>query len=177
MDGVTVADLIPTGGIESRIFFLRGHKVLLDSDLADLYGIETKALNQAVKRNPERFPSDFMFEVDEAEVQILRSQIVTSRSGWGGRRSHPYAFTEHGVAMLASVLKSERAIQVNIAIVRAFVRMRKFLATRQGLARKLAKLGQQYDSNFRLVFDASEHLMGLAEVKKGRTIGFVKVPD
>ncbi|MEO6095148.1 MAG: ORF6N domain-containing protein [Fibrobacteria bacterium] len=127
----TLADLTPIGGIESRILFLRGHKVLLDSDLADLYRIETKVLNQAVKRNPERFPSDFMFEVNDVEVEILRSQIVTSRSGWGGRRSHPYAFTEHGVAMLASVLKSERAIKVNIAIVRAFVRMREFLATHQ----------------------------------------------
>jgi phage regulator Rha-like protein len=151
---------------------LRGQKVLLDADLAELYGVKTYMLNQAVKRNIDRFPSDFMFEVDEKEILILRSQIVISRLAWGGRRTRPYAFTEHGVAMLASVLRSERAIQVNIAIVRAFVKLREFLATHQGLAKKLAKLEQKYDSNLRLVFEAIEHLMGVEQTKSKRKMGF-----
>jgi phage regulator Rha-like protein len=147
--------------------------VLLDTDLAELYGVKTQVINQAVKRNQKRFPPDFMFETNEHEAQILKSQIVISRSDWGGRRrSRPYAFNEHGVAMLASVLRSERAIQVNIAIVRAFVRMREFLATHQGLAKKLAKLEQKYDSNFQVVFEAIEHLMGVEQTRTRRKIGF-----
>ena len=166
--------VIPTGRIESRIVLLRGHKVLLDSDLAELYGVPTKALNQAVKRNPKRFPPDFMFQTNVEESRLLRSQIVTSKAGRGGRRFRAYAFTEHGVAMLASVLHSERAIQVNIAIVRAFVRLREFLASHQELARKLAKLEKKYDSQFHAVFEAIRQLMKPPDEKRNRKMGFVK---
>lgn len=166
--------MLPAGQIESRILFLRGQKILLDSDLSELYGVSTKVLNQAVKRNPGRFPRDFMFQINSEEGKILRSQIVTSKSGSGGRRFRPYAFTEHGVAMLASVLKSERAVQVNIAIVRAFVRMREFLATHQDLAKKIARLERKSDARFRVVFEAIEQLMPLHEEKRNRKLGFTK---
>ena len=117
-------DPISTGGIETSILILRGQKILLDSDLASLYGVTTGHFNEQVKRNIMRFPADFMFQLNDKETAILKSQFAISRSEWGGRRSNPRAFTEHGVAMLASVLRSERAIEVNIAIVRAFVRLR-----------------------------------------------------
>lgn len=179
-----MSDIIPANLIETRIIQLRGHKVLLDQDLAELYGVTTKAFNQAVKRNIDRFPLDFMFQVTSEEAQILRSQFVTSRLSsatihknevWGGRRSRPYAFTEHGVAMLSSVLKSERAIQVNIAIIRAFTRLRQFLATHQDLAKKLEELEAKYDDQFREVFEAIWALMETKEEEKPkRTMGFVK---
>jgi hypothetical protein len=169
-----MAHLIPAGKIESRILLLRGQKVLLDSDLANLYGVTTKALNQAAKRNLRRFPPDFMFQLNTGEVRVLRSQIVTSNGRRGGRRFRPYAFTEHGVAMLASVLKSERAIQVNIAIVRAFVRLREFLATHEELAKKLARLERKYDARFQAVFEAIRQLMFSSEEKAKRKMGFVK---
>jgi len=124
---------------------------MLDHDLAHLYGVDTRILNQAVKRNRERFPEDFMFQLSSKETKNLRSQIVTSR--WGGRRYLPYAFTEQGVAMLSSVLKSKRAIQVNIAIMRTFVRLRQILATHKELARKLEELEQKYDAQFKEVFE------------------------
>jgi len=143
--------LIPAGVIEHRIYLLRNHKVMLDRDLAHLYGVDTRILNQAVKRNRERFPEDFMFQLSSKETRNLRSQIVTSR--WGGRRYLPYAFTEQGVAMLSSVLKSKRAIQVNIAIMRTFVRLRQILATHKELARKLEELEQKYDAQFKEVFE------------------------
>jgi len=127
--------LIPAQIIEHRIYFIRNHKVMLDLDLAVLYGVETRVLNQAVKRNWERFPDDFMFQLTQKEAQNLRSQIVISKRG--GRRYLPYAFTEQGVAMLSSVLRSKRAIRVNIAIMRTFVRLRQILATRKELAQKL----------------------------------------
>lgn len=165
---------ITAGGIESRILWLRGQKILLDHDLAELYGVTTSRLNEQVKRNINRFPPDFMFQLNASETRSLRSQIAISNVNRGGSRVCPYAFTEHGVAMLASVIRSERAIQVNIAIVRAFVRMREFLATHQGLAKKLAKLEQKYDSNFQVVFDAIEHLMETGESKRKRKIGFAK---
>jgi hypothetical protein len=117
---------ITAGGIESRILWLRGQKVLIDHDLAELYGVATSRLNEQVKRNISRFPPDFMFQLNASEARVLRSQIAISNIGRGGSRVSPYAFTEHGVAMLASVLRSERAIEVNFAIVRAFVRMRTF---------------------------------------------------
>lgn len=170
------------GGIETRILILRGQRVLLDSDLAELYGVTTSSLNQAVKRNFARFPPDFMFQLTSEESQILKSQFVISKipsvtdnqeSHWGGRRrSQSYAFTEHGVAMLSSVLKSERAIQVNIAIIRAFARLREFLATHQDLARKLEELEAKYDDQFREVFEAIWALMEVREEKQGRTMGF-----
>ena len=169
-----MSSLVPIGSIESRILLLRGHKILLDCDLAELYGVSTRILNQAIKRNPKRFPVDFMFQLNEEESRTLRSQIVISNGSRGGRRFRPYAFTEHGVAMLASVLHSERAIQVNIAIVRAFVRMREFLATHQDLAKKLARLERKSDARFRVVFDAIEQLMSSKEEKGNRKLGFVK---
>jgi len=152
--------------IERSILLLRGHKVMLDFDLAALYAVQTKALNKAVKRNVSRFPEDFMFELSEEEFADLRFQFGTSR--WGGRRYRPYAFTEQGVAMLSSVLRSERAVKVNIEIVRAFVRLRSMLATHQELARKVEALEKKYDAQFKVVFDAIRQLM----TPVGRPIGF-----
>ncbi|MFZ2225681.1 MAG: ORF6N domain-containing protein [Candidatus Deferrimicrobium sp.] len=149
---------------------IRGHRVLLDQDLAELYGVPTKIFNQSVRRNAHRFPEDFMFRLTGEEFQILRSQIVTSRS-WGGRRYLPLAFTEQGVAMLSSVLNSDRAIRVNIAIMRAFVRLRGFVVSNEELARKLAVLERKYDVQFKVVFDAIRELM-TPPVKAKRRIGF-----
>jgi hypothetical protein len=186
--------LIPAARIERRILFLRGEKVMLDSDLAELYGVEVKVLNQAVKRNLERFPEDFMFRLSKEEFRLilksqivtssggisrfskensqnLKSQIVTSSWGYGGRRKLPHAFTEQGVAMLSSVLRSDRAVQVNIAIMRAFVQLRQILATHADLARKLEALERRYDKQFRGVFDAIRALM-VEKTKPRREIGF-----
>jgi len=157
--------------IERLIILVRGHKVMLDADLAELYGVQTKALNQAVKRNPNRFPSDFMFQLDPEEFENLRSQFVTS-SQWGGRRIPPYVLTERGVAMLSSVLKSERAVQVNIEIMRTFVRLRQLLAPNAMLARKLEMLERKYDAQFKVVFDANRQLMVPPEPNK-RKIDFL----
>ncbi|MBE0430695.1 MAG: ORF6N domain-containing protein [Dehalococcoidia bacterium] len=145
---------------------------MLDADLAALYGVETKVLVQAVKRNLVRFPEDFMFQLSQEEFAILRSQIVTS-SDWGGRRYPPYAFTEQGVAMLSSVLRSQRAIQVNIQIMRTFIRLRQMLATHANLARKLDALERKYDAQFKQVFDAIRQLMAPPEPKR-RALGFRK---
>jgi hypothetical protein len=131
---------LPVEIIERRIYLIRGQKVMLDSDLAELYQVPTKVLNQAVRRKSERFPEDFMFQLTAEETDSLRSQFVTSNEGRGGRRYSPYAFTEQGVAMLSSVLSSDRAVQVNIAIMRAFVRIREVLATHKDLARKIEQL-------------------------------------
>lgn len=170
--------------IESKMFLIRGQKVMLDEDLAALYEVETKALNRAVKRNLERFPEDFMFQLSAEEfatlrfqsgTSSLRSQIVTSNekpARRGGRRYAPYAFTEQGVAMLSSVLRSERAIQVNIEIMRTFVRLRQMLAGNAELARKLATLEKKYDARFKAVFEAIHELMTPPENKKKRPIGF-----
>lgn len=144
---------------------------MLDSDLAELYGVRTEVLNQAVKRNRRRFPEDFMFQLARREAEFLRSQIVISKLGRGGRRYLPYAFTEQGVAMLSGVLQSERAVQVNIAIMRAFVRLRRILAAHKGLARKLEELERRYDAQFKAVFDAIRQLMAPPE-KSRRRIGF-----
>lgn len=161
-------------GIEGRIFLARGHRVMLDVDLAELYGVQTRALVQGVKRNLERFPSDFMFRLRPEEAADLRSQIVTSRSkgGWGGRRYAPYAFTEQGVAMLSSVLRSPRAVRVNIEIMRAFVRLRNVLAAHADLARKLDEMEQKYDGQFRVVFEAIRGLMREPKEPKRPRIGF-----
>ena len=156
-----ISKSIPTEHIEGRIFVIRGHKVILDSELAELYGVPTKVLIQAVKRNIKRFPSDFMYQLTRQEVANLRSQIVTSK-GRGGRRYFPYAFTEQGVAMLSSVLKSERAIQVNIAIMRAFVRLRQILSTHKELAEKLAELEakvSKHDKEIQAIFEVIRQLM------------------
>jgi hypothetical protein len=163
--------LLPTERIERVIHVIRGQKVMLDFDLASLYEVETKVLNQAVRRNIERFPGDFMFILTEAEVVRLRSQFVTTKKGGrGGRRTAPYAFTEQGVAMLSSVLRSPRAVQVNIEIMRAFVRLRQMLQSNADLARKLAALEKKYDAQFRVVFDAIRELM--APPPRPRRIGF-----
>lgn len=168
---MTEKALIPAAKIENAILFVRGHKVMLDSDLAELYEVETKMLNQAVKRNIHRFPSDFMFQLTQKEMESLRSQIATSNPGRGGRRYAPYVFTEQGVAMLSSVLNSERAVQVNIAIMRAFVRLREILATHKDLARKMEQMEQKYDKQFKVVFDVLHQLMESPTPKK-RPIGF-----
>jgi hypothetical protein len=131
---------VPVELVERRIYLIRGQKVMLDSDLAELYQVLTKNLNKAVTRNAGRFPEDFMFQLTEEEAKSLRFQIGTSNVGRGGRRTRPYAFTEHGVAMLSSVLNSDRAVQMNIIIIRAFVRMRELLATHKDLAERVEKL-------------------------------------
>ena len=150
--------LVPQQRLLHAIVFLRGHKVILDSDMALLYGVQTRVLVQAVKRNRARFPPDFMFQLTVEEVAILTSQNVIS-SSWGGRRTAPYAFTEQGVAMLSSVLRSRNAIAVNIEIMRAFVRLREMLALHANLARKIEQLESKYDSQFKVVFDAIRSLM------------------
>lgn len=156
--------------IEETIFIVRGQKVMLSPNLAELYQIEPRALVQAVKRNIERFPEDFMFQLTNEEFKNLKSQIVIS--SWGGaRRGRPYAFTEQGVAMLSSVLRSKRAVQVNIEIMRAFVRLRQMLATHKALARKLAALEKEYDEQFKIVFEAIHELMMPPEKAK-KKIGF-----
>jgi hypothetical protein len=156
------------------ILVLRGEKVMLDADLATLYGVETKVLLQAVKRNVERFPSDFMFQLDPDEWSLLRSQSVTSKpeAPRGGRRYAPYAFTEQGVAMLSSVLRSERAVQVNIEIMRAFVQLKRMMATHADLARRLEALESKYDKQFRAVFEAIRELMTPPDQPKKQPIGF-----
>jgi hypothetical protein len=163
--------LVPLERIEKRIFLMRGEKVLLDADLADLYGVETKQLVRAVKRNVSRFPPDFMFRLTRAEAASLRCQFGTSNAGRGGRRYLPLVFTEHGVAMLSSVLNSERAIAVNIAIVRTFVRLRGLAAESADFARKLEALEGNFDLKFRIVFAAIRQLMEEPK-KKSKPIGF-----
>jgi len=163
--------VVPAERIENSILLIRGHKVILDVNLAALYRATTKAFNQAVSRNRDRFPPDFMFRLSSQEFQNLRSQFVTS-SHWGARRYPPYAFTEQGVAMLSSVLRSKRAVQVNIEIMRAFVRLRQMLATHEDLARKLNALERKYDAQFKVVFDAIRQLMAPPDKKK-RGIGFL----
>lgn len=149
---------IPPEPLERSILLIRGHRVLLDQDLAVLYGVQTKALVQAVKRNADRFPDDFMFQLTEDEFAYLRSQSVTSTDR-GGRRYAPYAFTEQGVAMLSSVLRSNQAVHVNIEIMRAFVRLRRLIASNAELLKRLETLEQRYDRQFKVVFDAIRELM------------------
>src|SRR5216117_2516454 len=157
--------------VERRILLIRGQKVMLDADLAKLYGVPTKSLNLAVKRNAERFPEDFMFQLTGDEAAGLRFHFETSKSGRGGRRYRPYAFTEQGVAMLSSVLRSLRAVQVNIAIMRTFVRLREMLLSNTELARRLAALEDKYDAQFNVVFEAIRNLM-LPPAQPKRQIGF-----
>jgi hypothetical protein len=172
--------VVPVGRIERSILLIRGHKVMLDADLAELYGVSVGRLNEAVKRNLDRFPDDFMFQLTKEEFEGLRyqvgtsnlkSQIAISSSDWGGRRYPPYAFTEQGVAMLSSVLRSKRAIEVNIAIMRAFVKLRSLMATHKDLARKLEEMEKKYDAQFKAVFDAIRQLM-IRPKKPRRPIGF-----
>jgi hypothetical protein len=157
--------------IAELILIIRGQRVILDSDLAGLYGVETRALVQAVQRNPERFPEDFMFRLTPDEHDLLRSQNVISKAPRGGRRNLPYAFTEQGVSMLSSVLRSPRAVQVNIEIMRAFVRLRQILASNAELYERLNELEQRYDSRFKAVFEAIRQLMTTPQPTK-RRLGF-----
>lgn len=152
------------------ILRVRGHSVILDSDLAALYGVETKRLNEQVKRNQDRFPEDFHFQLTEKEWKALRSQSATSKA-WGGRRYPPYAFTEHGAVMAANVLNSPQAIQMSVTIVRAFVRLRRMALSVEGMARKVDSLEQKYDKQFQVVFDAIRQLILQPEPKHNR-IGF-----
>ncbi len=156
--------------IEQKTYLIREQKVIFDRDLAELYGVETRVLIQAVKRNKERFPDDFMFQLTDNEYINLKSQFVIS--SWGGsRRAKPYALTEQGVAILSSVLKSDRAIKVNIQIIRSFVRLRKIMASHKGLSHRLDELEQKYDSQFRVISDAIRALMSENETPKQK-IGF-----
>ncbi|MBI4138677.1 ORF6N domain-containing protein [Candidatus Uhrbacteria bacterium] len=158
MEGSTSA-LVPYERIESKIYLIRGQKVMLDRDLAVLYGVTTGALNQAVRRNLNRFPSDFMFKLTSTELKILISQTVISNEGRGGVRKEPLVFTEQGIAMLSSVLKSERAILVNIQIIRTFTKLREMIAQNADLRLKLEALEMRYDQQFKIVFDAIRLLL------------------
>jgi len=170
--------LVPPERIERSILLIRGQRVMLSTHLADLYNVETRVLNQAVKRNISRFPEDFMFQLNSAEAERLVSQnVIPHKKYFGG--ALPYAFTEQGVAMLSSVLNSDRAIKVNVEIMRAFVRLRQILASNKELAKRLDELEKKYDAQFKVVFDAIRQLMTPSEPKK-RPIGFLveeaKVP-
>ncbi|NCO83609.1 MAG: DNA-binding protein [Nitrospirae bacterium CG_4_10_14_3_um_filter_44_29] len=161
---------MPEDVVEKKIYLIRGQKIILSIHLAELYGVETRALNQAVKRNIDRFPEDFMFQLKDSEAEWLVSQnVIPHKKYFGG--SFPYAFTEQGVAMLSSVLNSERAVQVNIAIMRAFVKLREMIAANKDLARRLDDIEKKYDTQFKVVFDAIRQLMTPPEPKK-RKIGF-----
>lgn len=167
----------PIESIENMIYSVRNYRVMLDSDLAQLYGVQTKFLNQAVKRNCRRFPADFMFQLLETENATLRSQIVTLKTGHGRHRKYlPYVFTEYGVAMLSSVLHSERAIHVNIEIMRTFGRIRAIVTHHKDLALKLEALERKCDTQFQVVFDAIRRLIPAPPVPSTRRIGFVAPP-
>jgi hypothetical protein len=162
-------EIIPSERILSKIYLIRGVKVMLDKDLAELYDVETKRLKEQVKRNIERFPEDFMFELTKNEFDNLRSQFATS--SWGGIRYMPMAFTEQGVAMLSSVLNSERAIQVNIQIMRAFIGIRRMMSSHDDLRKKIDAMEKKYNGQFRIVFDAIKGLLK-DESKPKKRIGF-----
>jgi len=156
--------------IEKLIFLVRGQKIMLSTHLAELYGVESRVLVQAVKRNIERFPEDFMFQLSDEEFENLKSQFVIS--SWGGmRRAKPYAFTEQGVAMLSSVLRSKRAVQVNIEIMRSFVKLREMLTTHEDLKRKIESMEKKYDEQFQIVFEAIKQLL-TEEDKPKKKIGY-----
>jgi len=159
-----------TNQISSKIIQLRGKSVMMDKDLAELYGVPTKQLTRQVRRNIDRFPADFMFQLSNKEVAILRCQIGTS--SWGGSRYLPYAFTEQGIAMISSVLNSKQAINVNIQIMRAFVTLRRMVITCEGLKRKIESIEKKYDAQFKVVFTAIKQLISPPPPKKKRRIGF-----
>ena len=162
--------LVPIERIASKINLIRGMKVMLDRDLAELYDVETKVLKQAVRRNIDRFPPDFMFELTEEENQSLRSQNVTLKRGQHSKYL-PFAFTEQGVAMLSSVLKSDRAIHVNIQIMRAFTQLRQMLSTHEDLKRKIESMEKKYDQQFQIVFETLDQLLTI-ESKPKKKIGY-----
>jgi phage regulator Rha-like protein len=174
------SELQSVEAIALRVLAIRNQKVLMDTDLAELYGVETKVLLQAVKRNLDRFPADFMFQLTNDEWVSLRSQIVTSNKGRGGRRYAPYAFTEQGVAMLSSILNSNQAIQVNIAIMRAFVKLREILATNKDLASQFKELAHKVDSHDQAIAGLIHTISDLISPKNApanRPIGFVPLKD
>lgn len=154
--------------IEKCIFIVRKQKVMLDSDLARIYWVQTKNLNKAVKRNPDRFPLDFMFQLNDKEAEFLRFQIGTSKEGRGGRRYLPYVFTEHGALMLANILNSEVAVEASIQVVRSFIQLREFVISHSELSKKLSELEKKYDSQFKDVFKAIEQLMVIPETPHKR---------
>jgi hypothetical protein len=169
--------IVPIGQIEQRILLIRSQRVMLDADLAELYGVKTKVLNQAIRRNLNRFPDDFMFRLTEVETKSLRSQFVTSNAGRGGRRYRPYVFTEHGAIMAASVLNSPRAVKVSVYVVRAFVKLREVLSTHKALARKLAELERRldtHDDQIEALLEAIRELMAPPPEPRRRRIGFAQ---
>lgn len=166
--------LIIQGEIHSKILTLRGRQVMLDRDLARLYEVETKVLNQAVKRNIKRFPEDFMFQLSEGEFRIWRSQFVTSKSDRIGLRRAPYAFTEQGIYMLATVLKSDVAIEVNIAIMRTFAKLREFSRHYNALAKQLIEIDRKHDKQYKELKQALDELIISSEVAETRVIGFIQ---
>jgi ORF6N domain len=168
--------LIPLETIERRIYVIHGHNVMLDFDLAKLYGVTTSRLNEQMKRNIERFPDDFAFQLARQEFDSLMSQIAISSAGWGGRRKLPWAFTEHGILMLSSVLRSEQAVRVNIAIMRAFVRMREAMISHKEMARRSDDMERKYDAQFKAVFDALRRVMEPPTSPKKRPIGYI-IPE
>ena len=167
--------MIPVELIHHKIYFIRGHKVMLDRDLAELYGVSTKRFNEQVKRNAKRFVGDFMFQLTREEYENLRSQIATS--SWGGRRYLPNVFTDYGVAMLSSVLNSDRAIEVNIQIMRVFTKLREMMITHKDLRRKIDEMEKKYDQQFKVVFEAIKSLITYPnESYKKTKIGFIVNP-
>jgi phage regulator Rha-like protein len=169
--------IVPVGQIEQRILMIRGERVMLDSDLAALYGVSTTRLNEQVKRNRGRFPEDFMFQLTQAELGNLMSQSATSSSRWGGRRKRPYAFTEHGAIMAASVLNSERAVKVSVYVVRAFVKLREILGAHKQLAQKLAELEKRlegHDEQIAALIEAIRELMAPPPAAARKRIGFTR---
>ena len=166
-----MSNIIPQESIETKIIFIRGKKVMLDRDLAQLYGVTTSNLNKAVRRNIERFPEDFMFQLSKEEFENLKFHFGTS--SWGGTRKLPHAFTENGVAMLSSVLNSDRAIKVNIQIMRTFTRLREMLMTHKDLKKKIEAMEEKYDYQFKIVFDAIKELLE-PPIKTKKKIGFLR---
>jgi len=162
---------VPDERIISRIFLIRGKKVMIDRDLAELYGAETRSLNQAVRRNKDRFPGDFMFQLNQEETNIWKSQIVISTADKKGLRKSPLVFTEQGVAMLSSVLNSKKAIMVNIQIIRTFTQLRELLSTNKDLREKIENIEKKYDKQLREIFEAIKHLL-MEETKPKEPIGF-----
>jgi len=163
---------VPVKDLEKQIYLVRNHKVMLDTDLAFLYGVETRTLIQAIKRNKKRFPEDFMFQLTKEEMENLRSQFVISSHG--GRRYLPHAFTEQGVAMLSGVLNSERAILVNIQIMRTFTKIRQMILSHQDLTRKIEAMERKYDQQFKVVFNAIKQLLSPSKQKPLKIKGFIK---
>ena len=162
---------LPEDIIENMVYLIRGQRVMLDSDLADLYGVETKRLKAQVRRNIKRFPDDFMFQLTKEEFDVLRSQFASS--SWGGKRYLPYVFTEQGVAMLSGVLNSDRAIQMNIAIMRTFTKLRRMISVHKDLKRKIENIEKKYDEKFQVVFTVLKKLLDSPEKPK-KKIGFHK---